>query len=82
MSILDARKMLQKYNYETGNSISAEEHGDARGAGTKAQGSFAYVSPEGQRVSVSYTADENGFVPQGSHIPTPPPIPAEILKSL
>lgn len=71
-----------RYNYETGNSISAEEQGDARGEGTKAQGSYSYISPEGEHISVSYTADENGFVPQGSHIPTPPPIPEAILKSL
>ncbi|KAF7276947.1 hypothetical protein GWI33_009624 [Rhynchophorus ferrugineus] len=71
-----------RYSYETGNNINAEEQGEARGAGTKAHGSFSYISPEGQHVSISYTADENGFVPQGSHIPTPPPIPEAILKSL
>ncbi|CAG9770931.1 unnamed protein product [Ceutorhynchus assimilis] len=67
-----------RYNYETANSISAEEHGDARGA----QGSYSYISPEGEHVSVSYTADENGYVAHGSHLPTPPPIPEAILKSI
>ncbi|XP_050301291.1 pupal cuticle protein 20-like [Anthonomus grandis grandis] len=71
-----------RYQYETGNSISAEEQGEARGQGTKAHGSYSYTSPEGEVVSISYTADENGYNPQGSHIPTPPPIPEAILKSL
>ncbi|XP_050301288.1 pupal cuticle protein 36a-like [Anthonomus grandis grandis] len=71
-----------KYNYETANSISAEEQGDARNGGTRAQGSFGYSAPDGQQISISYTADENGFLPQGSHIPTPPPIPEAILKSI
>ncbi|XP_019753389.1 endocuticle structural glycoprotein SgAbd-2 [Dendroctonus ponderosae] len=71
-----------RYNYETGNSITAEEQGEARGDGTKAHGSYSYISPEGEHISITYTADENGFVAQGSHIPTPPPIPEAILKSL
>lgn len=29
-----------------------------------------------------YTAGVNGFVPEGDHLPTPPPIPEEILKVL
>lgn len=75
-------KIINRYNYETANSITAEEQGEARGDGTKAHGSYSYISPEGEHISITYTADENGFVPQGSHIPTPPPIPEAILKSL
>ncbi|CAG9770933.1 unnamed protein product [Ceutorhynchus assimilis] len=71
-----------RYNYETANSISAEEQGDVRGDGTKAHGSYSYIAPDGQHISITYTADENGFVAQGSHIPTAPPIPEAILKSL
>lgn len=47
-----------------------------------AQGSFSYTSPEGQPIRLIYTADENGFVPQGDHLPTPPPIPPAIQKAL
>lgn len=67
-----------QYAYETGNGISAEEQGTY---GT-AKGSFAFTSPEGEQVSLEYTADENGFHPRGSHLPTPPPIPEEIRRSV
>ncbi|XP_060535365.1 pupal cuticle protein 20-like isoform X2 [Cylas formicarius] len=70
------------YLYETGNGINADETGDARGDGTKARGSFSYTAPDGQRISLQYTADENGFRPSGAHLPTPPPIPEAILRSI
>lgn len=40
-----------------------------------AQGSYSYTGPDGIPVSISYTADENGFQAFGSHIPTPVPLP-------
>lgn len=48
----------------------------------QAQGGFSYTGDDGQVYSVSYTADEGGYQPKGDHLPTPPPIPEEILKSL
>ncbi|KAJ8729985.1 hypothetical protein PYW07_017023 [Mythimna separata] len=76
-----------RYNYETGNGISAHESGAPRAPGPEglavtAEGGFSYRAPDGQQVSLTYTADENGFHPVGSHIPTPPPIPAAILRSI
>lgn len=47
-----------------------------------AQGQYSYTDPEGNRVSVQYIADENGFQPQGDHLPTPPPIPEAIERAL
>ncbi|XP_049869401.1 pupal cuticle protein 20-like [Pectinophora gossypiella] len=76
-----------RYSYETGNGISAHESGSPRAPGPEgpavtADGGFSYRAPDGQQISLSYTADENGFHPTGSHLPTPPPIPDAILKSL
>ena len=75
-------------SYETGNGIKAEEQGSQRSVGepaepgTVAQGSYSYTDPDGNLIQLTYTADENGFVPQGAHLPTSPPIPPEILAAL
>ncbi|XP_017786011.1 PREDICTED: pupal cuticle protein 20-like isoform X2 [Nicrophorus vespilloides] len=75
------------YAYETGNGIKAQEQGALKNAGSQneaqsATGSFSYTGPDGQQYAVQYTADENGFRPQGAHLPTPPPIPEAILRSI
>lgn len=46
------------------------------------QGSFEYKGDDGQVYALTYTADENGFVPQGAHLPVPPPIPEQIARAL
>ncbi|XP_063220025.1 endocuticle structural glycoprotein SgAbd-2-like [Bacillus rossius redtenbacheri] len=77
-----------RWNYETGNGIAAQEQGYLKNPGQKdleaqvAEGSFSYTGPDGVVYSVSYVADEYGFRPQGAHLPTPPPIPEAILRSL
>ncbi|CAH0397815.1 unnamed protein product [Chilo suppressalis] len=76
-----------RFSYDTPTGISAHESGSPRASGPEgpavtAEGGFSYRAPDGQQISLSYTADENGFHPTGSHIPTPPPIPEAILRSL
>lgn len=46
------------------------------------QGSYQYTADDGTPISVSYIANENGFQPQGEHLPTPPPIPPAIQRAL
>lgn len=76
------------FSYETGNGISAQEQGQLKNAGNpeaealEVQGSYQYTADDGTPISVSYIADENGFQPQGAHLPTPPPIPPAIQRSL
>ncbi|XP_072942542.1 uncharacterized protein [Epargyreus clarus] len=69
------------YAFETDNGIIAEENG-VEVNGVKAQGGYSYTGDDGQVYSVTYTADAGGYQPKGDHLPTPPPIPQEILKSL
>ncbi|XP_041968436.1 endocuticle structural glycoprotein SgAbd-8-like [Aricia agestis] len=46
------------------------------------EGQYQYTAPDGQVINVLYTADEYGFHPTGAHLPTPPPIPPAIQRSL
>jgi len=77
------------YLYETSDGTSAAQKGYLKPPpqGEEdpiqvAEGYFQFYSPEGEQYKVDYLADENGFQPQGAHLPTAPPIPPEILKSL
>lgn len=76
------------FAYETGNGISAHEQGYTKNAGHKehetqvAEGYYSYVGKDGKKITVHYSADENGFRATGDHLPTPPPVPKEILESL
>ncbi|XP_018398874.1 PREDICTED: larval cuticle protein 8-like [Cyphomyrmex costatus] len=75
------------YNYETGNGIQVQEEGHLNNAGTdnealEAHGSFSFTDATGQTYQISYVANENGFQPEGAHLPTAPPVPPQILKAL
>ncbi|XP_063702527.1 myb-like protein Q [Culicoides brevitarsis] len=76
------------FSYTTGDGQAQQAQGYLKNRGVKnieaqvVQGSYSYTSPEGKPISVTYIADENGFRASGNHLPTPPPIPPEIQKSL
>lgn len=76
------------FSFEADNGISAQEQGRLGGGNEpaiQAQGGFQYTAPDGAPISLTYVADENGFQPQGAHLPvapTPPPIPDYILRSI
>ncbi|XP_059620000.1 endocuticle structural glycoprotein SgAbd-2-like [Phlebotomus argentipes] len=76
------------YAYTTGDGQGAQAQGYLKNAGNKdleaqvVQGSYSYTAPDGTPISVKWFADENGFRAEGLHLPTPPPIPEAIAKSL
>jgi len=75
-----------KWEYATSNEIKANEQGQLKEVGTEraidVQGAFSYISPDGTPISLTYIADENGFQPQGDHLPVAPAIPEAILRAL
>ncbi|KAJ8956825.1 hypothetical protein NQ318_014239 [Aromia moschata] len=70
---------IDGYNfaYETSNSISQQESGQVQNLGSEneaiaVRGQFQYVGDDGVTYTVTYVADENGFQPQGAHLPVAP----------
>ncbi|KAJ8721935.1 hypothetical protein PYW08_004337 [Mythimna loreyi] len=79
-----------QYAYQTSNGISGRADAVAKPAGKDevtldVSGSNSYTAPDGQVISLVWVANENGYQPQGAHLPTPPPpqpIPDYILRSI
>ncbi|XP_023704618.1 endocuticle structural glycoprotein SgAbd-3 [Cryptotermes secundus] len=77
------------YAYEGGDGTKVQQSGQLKvvgpepdKAGEVSQGSFTYIGEDGKTYSVSYTADEKGYVPIGEHLPTAPPVPEAIGKAV
>lgn len=65
------------FRYETSNGISAEETGQVVNEGQKDEytvvvGQFKYTGLDGVTYLVTYTADKDGFRPEGAHLPKSP----------
>ncbi|KAL2714263.1 endocuticle structural glycoprotein SgAbd-8-like isoform X2 [Vespula squamosa] len=74
------------YEYETANGIQAAEQAQVNVQGDvllkQVTGSFTYTSPDGTPIHVTYTADANGFHPEGEHLPVPPEVPTHVQRAL
>ncbi|XP_047469309.1 cuticle protein AMP1A-like isoform X2 [Penaeus chinensis] len=79
-----------RYNFdmETANGIVMSESGSPVGdeGAINSAGSFSYTAPDGTDIHLQYVADENGFQPQGDHLPVAPefphPIPDFVLRQI
>lgn len=80
-------------SFQTGNEINVEEEGTIKKAANPenpeeanviaVKGKYSYKTEDGTLIELVYSADdETGFVPQGAHLPTSPPIPEAIQKAL
>lgn len=76
-------------SFETENGIRVESSGahrmltkNTKPSGMASEGSYSYTAPDGTPISVKWVADENGYRAYGDHLPTPPPVPAHVVKML
>ncbi|XP_058975839.1 larval cuticle protein 65Ag1-like [Musca domestica] len=63
-----------QYAYATSDGQEAEAQGQLKNVGSEdeaivVKGSYSFVADDGQTYTVNYVADENGFQPQGAHLP-------------
>ena len=78
--------LLQIVSYSGSDGTTRDESYAQKGVGYEAgntdKGSAYWISPEGERITITWVADEGGYRAVGDHLPTPPPIPAEIAAVL
>ncbi|XP_037720463.1 larval cuticle protein 65Ag1-like [Drosophila subpulchrella] len=65
------------YNWATSDGQEANAAGKLKDVGTEneaisVQGSYRFIGDDGVTYEVTYIADENGFQPQGAHLPVAP----------
>jgi len=65
-----------QWNVETSDGQTRSETGHLNNIGTEQEalqvtGTYQYTGPDGKLYTLSYVADENGFQPQGAHLPVP-----------
>ncbi|EDV56506.1 cuticular protein 47Eg [Drosophila erecta] len=73
-----------KFALKLDNSVDVEQQGALNGEEWVVKGAQAWVSPDGVPVSIQYLADANGYQVLSANppLPTPPPIPDYIQRSL
>ena len=62
------------YSYETSDGVARSEQAELKNAGTEnealvVRGTVSWTAADGVVYTLNYIADENGFQPQGAHLP-------------
>ena len=64
-------------SFETSDGVSRKETATVKNIGTEeeaisVEGTVSWVGPDGIHYTLNYLADENGFQPEGKHLPVAP----------
>ncbi|XP_045764326.1 endocuticle structural protein SgAbd-6-like [Maniola jurtina] len=69
------------FEFETSDGTSRQEQGeyknDTEQQGLSVKGSYKYIAPDGQQISVTFVADKNGYQPSESVGDNQPAAPAQ-----
>ncbi|CAD7083182.1 unnamed protein product [Hermetia illucens] len=62
------------FAYETSDGTSRQEQAQLKNIGSEnealvVRGSISWIGADGQQYTLNYIADENGFQPEGAHLP-------------
>ncbi|XP_042229188.1 cuticle protein AMP4-like [Homarus americanus] len=72
-----------QYAFEADNGIAVEASGTPGSAGqSNMQGVFRFPLPDGTIAEVRYIANEDGFQPESSLLPTAHPLPAHAIEQI
>lgn len=77
MEYTNKHSALFTYSWETSDGQRHNEEGTLQNAGSEneaiaVRGSFSFTADDGQVYTVNYIADENGYQPEGAHLPNVP----------
>jgi hypothetical protein len=67
-------KFFRLLRYETSDGVSRTESAQLKEVGLEnpalqVSGSYKFIAADGQEYTVNYIANENGFQPEGAHLP-------------
>lgn len=72
----DVRPDGFEFEYKTSDGVSRQEQGQLKDIGgenpaLQVQGSVTWTAADGLEYTLNYVANENGYQPEGAHLPAP-----------
>lgn len=66
--------VIMLHSYETSDGVSRSEEAVVKNVGTEEEGIevhgvITWTAPDGEQYTLKFVADENGYRPEGTHLP-------------